>query len=181
MEGQQVSCCQQAHQVGNLLQRGWSKALALLARPWPLPSPTRTEVAAVHCVLTVKKEGSLRSATTPSEGDGSLSLPIKQQLKKVGNTCVPTLSGCLESSTELVHPSGSHCRCSEHSSRGGERAVVWKEPFPTSGPPSPHCFGPGLQELVHVLPPLVLRPEYAHTVQRPWPATSPIRRPGTSR
>jgi hypothetical protein len=116
--------------------------------PWPRLHPARTEVAAVHCVLTVKKGGSLRSATTPTKRDRLLiSLPVEQQLlelkpngSKIGNTRVPTSSGRRESSTWLVHPPEVplQVRCvSEGPSRGGKRAVVWRAPFPTVGPPVP--------------------------------------------
>ena len=114
--------------------RGRSRASTPLPWPWPRPHPTRTEVAAVHCVLTVKKGGSLRSATTPTKGDRLLiSLPVEQQLlelkpngSKIGNTRVPTSSGRRESSTWLVHPPEVplQVRCASESRRQAGRGLA---------------------------------------------------------
>jgi hypothetical protein len=159
--------------------RGRSRASTPLPWPWPRPHPTRTEVAAVHCVLTVKKGGSLRSATTPTKGDRLLiSLPVEQQLlelkpngSKIGNTRVPTSSGRRESSTWLVHPPEVplQVRCASESRRQAGRGLA--SAISHRWPTRPHIvlgLGlSGLRALVWYAPYVLLCPPSLTTPHSP--------------
>ena len=113
--------------------------------PGPGPRPTRTEAAAALYVLAAKKVGSLRSATTPTKGDRRLiSLPVEQQLlelKPNGSKMATLATRPRRAAGRVVLgwsiPRRSRCRCAARPSRGGERAVVWRVPYPTGGPPFP--------------------------------------------